>query len=176
MIYCWLATDCPTSPEEFLARYAVPRYGAVRVLFYEIAGGTVILATLLPLLGRTPVPPGTLPGWLYIAGLGIGAVLGANFFYFAAVRRIDAAPTAVAASIEPVVGALLALLLFDQQLTASGWLGLALVVGSALPDLVYVAGCCEPPQTYGHTWWGTLAIVPVGLLLSWLLRWLAPTT
>jgi len=112
-----------------LARYAVPRYGAVRVLFYEIAGGTAILALLLPLLGRTPVPPGTLPGWLYIAGLGIGAVLGANFFYFAAVRRIDAAPTAVAASIEPVVGALLALVLFQQQLTVGGWLGLFLVVG-----------------------------------------------
>ena len=112
-----------------LARWAVPRYGAVRVLFYEIAGGTAILAVVLPLVGETPIPPGTLPGWIYIASLGLGAVLGANFCYFAAVRRIDAAPTAVAASIEPVVGALLALLLFQQQLTASGWLGLFLVVG-----------------------------------------------
>jgi DME family drug/metabolite transporter len=112
-----------------LARWAVPRYGAVRVLFYEIAGGTVILGVLLPLVGETPIPPGTLAGWVYIASLGLGAVLGANFCYFAAVRRIDAAPTAVAASIEPVVGALLALLLFQQYLTASGWLGLFLVVG-----------------------------------------------
>ena len=44
-------------------------------------------------------------------------------------RRIEAAPAAVAATIEPVVGTLLALLLFTQQLTALGWLGLALVVG-----------------------------------------------
>jgi drug/metabolite transporter (DMT)-like permease len=69
-----------------------------------------------------------LPGWIYIAALGIGAVLAANFFYFAAVKRIDAAPTAVAASIEPFVGATLALVLFQQQLTALGWLGLVLVV------------------------------------------------
>src|SRR5690606_26691486 len=112
-----------------LARWAVPRYGAVRVLFYEIAGGTAILGVVLPLVGEPPVPPGTLPGWIYIASLGLGAVLGANFCYFAAVRRIDAAPTAVAASIEPVVGALLALLLFQQYLTGGGWLGLFLVVG-----------------------------------------------
>jgi len=35
----------------------------------------------------------------------------------------------VAATIEPVVGTLLALALFAQRLTALGWLGLLLVVG-----------------------------------------------
>jgi drug/metabolite transporter (DMT)-like permease len=35
----------------------------------------------------------------------------------------------VAATIEPVVGALLALFLLGQQLTAVGWTGLAMVVG-----------------------------------------------
>jgi DME family drug/metabolite transporter len=59
----------------------------------------------------------------------IGPVLGANFLFFAGVRRIDAAPTAVAATIEPVVATLLALLLFGQQLTPLGWVGLLLVVG-----------------------------------------------
>lgn len=117
------------SGSTLLARYAVPRYGAVKVLFLELAGGTLILGILLPLSGHAPVPPPTLAGWAYIAALGIGAVLAANFCFFAAVRRIDAAPTAIAASIEPVVGALLALGLLDQQLTALGWLGLFLVVG-----------------------------------------------
>jgi drug/metabolite transporter (DMT)-like permease len=111
-----------------LARFAVPRYGAVKVLFLELAGGTVILALLLPLLGHTPAVPHGMASWLYIAALGIGSVLAANFFFFAAVKRIDAAPTAVAASVEPLVGALLALLLFNQQLRWFGWLGLALVI------------------------------------------------
>jgi hypothetical protein len=53
--------------------------------------------------------------------------------------------------------------------------GVALVVGSTLPDLPYVGGCCGPPQTYGHTWWGTVALVPVGLVLAWFVRWAAPT-
>jgi drug/metabolite transporter (DMT)-like permease len=111
-----------------LARYTVPRYGATRVLFYELLGGTIILATIVPFLSGPFTPPATAAGWIYIAALGVGSVLAANFFFFAAVKRIDAAPTAVAASVEPLVGALLALLLFGQQLLWFGWLGLALVV------------------------------------------------
>ena len=113
-----------------MARWAVPRYGAVRVLFHELAGGSVVLALLLPLTGHAPTPASSVAGWAYIAALGLGAVLAANFFFFAGVRRIDAAPASVAASVEPVVGALLALLLFGQTLTPLGWVGLALVVGS----------------------------------------------
>lgn len=112
-----------------MARYAVPRYGAVRVLFLELVGGAVLLGILLPLVGRSPAPPVNAAGWLYVMALGAGSVLAANFLFFAAVRRIDAAPTAVAASVEPVVGSLLALILFGQQLSPFGWLGLAMVVG-----------------------------------------------
>lgn len=128
-----------------LARYAVPRYGAVRVLFLELAGGTLILAVLLPLGGSTPVPPGSAEGWAYVAALGVGAVLLANFAFFAAVRRIEAAPTAVAASIEPVVGAVLALVLFGQTLTALGWIGLALVVGGVAAGYLREAEAPAPP-------------------------------
>ena len=112
-----------------LARYAVPRYGAMQVLFLEILGGIVVLGIVLPPAGHTPLPPHTMGAWMYVLLLSLGSVLAANFLFFAAVRRIDAALTSVAATIEPVVGALLALLLFRQQLSLSGWLGLAMVVG-----------------------------------------------
>jgi len=112
-----------------LARYAVPRYGAIQVLFLEIVGGIVVLGIVLPLAGRTPLPPHSAGAWTYIVLLSIGSVLAANFFFFAAVKRIDAALTSVAATIEPVVGALLALVLFGQQLSPLGWLGLIMVVG-----------------------------------------------
>ncbi len=111
-----------------MARWAVPRYGAVKVLFWELVGGAALLALLLPLFGHPIAPPPSLAGWAYIAALGIGAVVLANFAFFAGVRRIDAAPAAVAASAEPVVGSLLAFFLFQQGLTPLGWLGLALVV------------------------------------------------
>jgi len=112
-----------------LARWAVPRLGSIRVLFLELAGGTVILAIVLPAIGQPPAAPETWSGWLYVALLSIGAVLGANFLFFAALKRIEAAPAAVAATVEPVVATVLALALFGQALSASGWAGLALVVG-----------------------------------------------
>jgi DME family drug/metabolite transporter len=112
-----------------LARYAVPRYGARQVLFLEVLGGVVVLGLVLPLAGHPPVPPHTPGAWLYVLLLSLGSVLAANFLFFAAVKRIDAAPTAVAATIEPVVGTLLAWTLFNQQLTVLGWIGLLMVVG-----------------------------------------------
>ena len=115
-----------------LARWAVPRYGSLRVLFIELLGGTLILAAVLPLMGHAPAPPTSAAGWTLVVGLGLGSVFAANLFFFAGVRRIEAAPTAIAASIEPVVGTLLALALFAQGLTWAGWLGLALVVGGVV--------------------------------------------
>ncbi|PYO97262.1 MAG: hypothetical protein DMD60_07630 [Gemmatimonadetes bacterium] len=112
-----------------LARYAVPRYGATQVLFLEILGGIAVLAIVLPVTGHTPLPPHTAGAGIYVLLLSLGSVLAANFFFFAAVKRIDAALTSVAATIEPVVGALLALLLFKQELSLLGWLGLTMVVG-----------------------------------------------
>lgn len=111
-----------------LARWAVPRYGSLRTLFFQLLGGTMTLAVLLTASGRAPAPAGSPAGWALVVGLGVGSVLAANLFFFAAVKRIEAAPTAIAASIEPVVGALLALALFGQQLTPLGWAGLLLVV------------------------------------------------
>jgi DME family drug/metabolite transporter len=112
-----------------LARSVVPRIGSVRFLFLEIAGGTVLLGVLLPLTGRAPLPPATGAAWVYVLALAGATVLAANFLFFGGVKRIEAAPTAVAATIEPVVAALLALALFTQQLSPAGWLGLAMVVG-----------------------------------------------
>ena len=112
-----------------LARYAVPRYGATQVLFLEILGGLVVLGIVLPLTGHTPLPPHTVGAWMYVLLLSLGSVLAANFLFFAAVQRIDAALTSVAATIEPVVGAVLASLLFNQALSLLGWLGLTMVVG-----------------------------------------------
>src|SRR5438132_9791078 len=128
-----------------LARYAVPRYGALQVLFLEIVGGVLVLGVVLPLSGHTPLPPHTTGAWTYLLLLSLGSVLAANFLFFAAVRRIDAAPTAVAATIEPVTGALLALLLFSQRLSALGWLGLAMVVGGVAGG--YLEEAAEQPAT-----------------------------
>jgi drug/metabolite transporter, DME family len=129
-----------------LARWAVPRYGAVRTLFLELAGGTLILGVMLPLTHRTPELPPSIAGWIYTIALALGAVLAANFFFFAGVKRIDAAPAAVAASVEPVVAATLGVFLLNQRLTPFGWLGLLLVVGGVGGEYAKEATAPTPPS------------------------------
>lgn len=111
-----------------IGRWAVPRFGALRVLWMEIAGGTALLAVVLPLAGETPTIPSGAGAWLYIGLLAAATVVAANVLFFGALKRVEAAPVSVAATIEPVAGAALALALLGQRLTALGWAGLALVV------------------------------------------------
>jgi DME family drug/metabolite transporter len=122
-----------------LGRWAVPRYGPLKVLWFEIAGGTVLLGVLLPLFGRTPVAPSDAGAWVYVVLLAAATVIGANVLFFGALRRVEAAPVAVAATIEPVAGAVLALALLGQALSAAGWLGLLLVVASVATGYVVEA-------------------------------------
>jgi len=112
-----------------MGRYAAPRYGVLKVLFLEAIGGVVLIWIALSIWGRPPAWPPSPPAWRGLLGLAAGSVVAANIFFFGAVKRIEAAPASVAATVEPVVGALLALTLFSQRLTPLGWVGLAMVVG-----------------------------------------------
>ena len=111
-----------------LARFTVPRYGPMRVLFLEILGGIIILGIVLPIAGHAPLPPSSTGAWVYTILLATGTVVAANVLFFNAAKRIDAAPTAIAATIEPVVGTLLAFLVLAQRSTALGIIGLLMVV------------------------------------------------
>lgn len=123
-----------------IGRWAVPRYGPLRVLWLEIAGGTLLLAVILPLAGQTPALPVGAGAWIYIGLLAAGTVVAANILFFGALRRVEAAPVSVAATIEPVAGALLALLLLGQTLTLLGWFGLLLVVASVAAGYLVEGG------------------------------------
>lgn len=112
-----------------IGRWAVPKYGPLRVLWWEIAGGTLLLAVGLPLAGRPHALPAGPGAWIYAGLLAAATVIGANVLFFGALKRVEAAPVAVAATIEPVAAAVLGLLLLGQHLTPAGWLGLVLVVG-----------------------------------------------
>src|SRR2546428_4010712 len=75
-----------------LARFAVPRYGAVRVLFLEAIGGVVILGIVLTLAGRAPTPPPSLAAWRGLVALTAGPARRPTRFFFPAGNPSRGAP------------------------------------------------------------------------------------
>jgi drug/metabolite transporter, DME family len=119
----------------FGKRY-LPRFGVARTLLFSLLAGTVVLGPAATLAGHPPRLDLPLRAWLLVLVLAAGPTLLANALYYWGLRRIEAGRAAILASVEPVVAALLALLVFQQRLTPLGWLGVALVVAgvTAVPE------------------------------------------
>ena len=84
---------------------------------------------LLPLTDFAPKPPGA---WLSLGAIALFSTYLAYLAYSAGLRRLEATRASVIASLEPVVAALLAALLFAERLSPLALGGAALVVGAAL--------------------------------------------
>jgi len=109
-------------------RYASPRFGSARTVFYSTLGSCVLLLIVLPGAGvRLALPP-TGASWALILGFGLLTISAAHTLFFDALARVQAARVSIAAAVEPAVAALLATLLLDQGLAPVGWLGIVLVV------------------------------------------------
>jgi DME family drug/metabolite transporter len=111
-----------------IGRRATPRYGSFATTVYSMVAGCVMLAIAVPLaFGPVTLPP-TTEAWTLLAVFSVLTIVGAQLFFFDALRRVDASSASVAASVEPVVAAILATTLLDQNLSTIGWIGIALVV------------------------------------------------
>jgi DME family drug/metabolite transporter len=111
-----------------IGRHATPRYGSFASVVYSMSAACVILAVAVPLaFGPVTLPP-TPDAWIILVVFSVLTIVVAQLLFFHALTRIEASGASVAASVEPVVAALLATWLLDQNLSATGWIGIALVV------------------------------------------------
>lgn len=109
-------------------RFATPRFGSARTVFYSTLGACLVLAVVLPIVSGPPVPPPSARAWLVLLAFGGLTIAAAQLLFFDALGRIEASGASVAAAAEPAVAAVLATLLLSQGLTPIGWLGVALIV------------------------------------------------
>jgi drug/metabolite transporter (DMT)-like permease len=109
-------------------RYAAPRWGSLRTVVFSTLGASVLLLCALPLADSGLVLPPDGRAWTVLVLFGLLTIAVATFLFYDALARIEAGPTSVACTIEPVVAALLASWLLGQGLEPAGWVGLGLVV------------------------------------------------
>ena len=107
-------------------KYYLGRYKTPTLFLYALPVGSL---TLLPFVHFTrPTWQGALP----CLALALFSTYGAYSVYYAGLRRLEATRAAVVATLEPVLAALLAYLMFGECFSPLGYLGAVLIIGSVL--------------------------------------------
>ncbi|TVP45475.1 MAG: DMT family transporter [Gemmatimonadales bacterium] len=106
--------------------------GALVPLFWSTVGGTMAVAAFVVVGGDPLVLPSDAPTWGLALLFGLLTMAAAPLLLFSALRTLEAGRASIGTTIEPLVAAVLAMLLLEQTLAPVGWLGLAvLMVGVA---------------------------------------------
>ncbi len=113
-------------------KYYSAGMGALLPIFWSTLGGTILVG-VVQLLAREPIVfPPTPAAWGVLMAFGLLTMAVGALLLFSAMKTLEAGRAAIGTTVEPLVAALLAMLLLDQTLTPWGWLGLVvLVVGVA---------------------------------------------
>ncbi|PID71578.1 MAG: EamA family transporter [Desulfobulbus propionicus] len=96
------------------------------VFFYALLCGTIFLFPLVSFSSKS------LAAWLAILGLAALSTYFALLAYSEGVKRLDASKAVIIATLEPVVGVVVACYFFDETLTMQGWIGATLIVGAVM--------------------------------------------
>lgn len=128
-------------------RWMSPRAGAVPTLTWSTVGAGALLGAAALIVGQPVALPPSPLAWLLLVGLATATLPAASLLFFAALGRIDAGRAAVGATVEPLVGTLLAVLLLGQVVGIGGWAGMAvLLAGVAGTSLLSPGGERSPPR------------------------------
>jgi DME family drug/metabolite transporter len=110
-----------------IAKAAVARMAPLSVAAWTFAAAAVVMA---PALAQDGVVRQIELGWPWLLYLGAVTTAGAYAVYTIGLRYVPAAAAGVAALLEPLTATLLGTVVFGERLTASGWIGAALLVGA----------------------------------------------
>jgi drug/metabolite transporter (DMT)-like permease len=127
-----LLTALAVAASSIFGKRAVAKYSSWTALLYSVGFGTIfLLGAQLSLQGIPDLvqPPRF---WALLAGLGWFSTLGSMLAFNLSLERIEASRTALAATITPVVAAILAYVVLHESLSLSQITGMALVLASVL--------------------------------------------
>ncbi|MFW5487501.1 MAG: DMT family transporter [Desulfovibrio sp.] len=98
------------------------RYTSPTLFLYAMPVGAFVLAPFFKFASHPP------SAWLAVIVLGLFSTYGAYLIYYMGLKHLEATRAAVVATIEPVVAAFLAYFMWNEQLSAVGYLGSILIL------------------------------------------------
>jgi len=107
--------------KHFLGRYTTPA-----LFLYAMPVGALVL---LPAVTFTAWP---LAAWLAVVTLGLCSTWLAYSVYYSGLRHLEPTRAAVVATLEPVIAALLAWLMWDERFSLLGYVGSGLILAAVL--------------------------------------------
>lgn len=127
-------------------RYAINKgYSSLTITFYTMLLGTIGANIMAPFPGiiskiktvlyvRDSVSPNSMPGYpilfLYIVGLVIVATILPYLLYTKGLKKVENGKAGIMAAIEPIVAAVLGIVIFHEALTLLTIIGIVLVLGA----------------------------------------------
>lgn len=125
-LFFGLAAGFSYSLYYILGKYFSTRYSSPNLFFYLLPIGAV---TLLPWVEFTTKSPTAWGALICIAAL---CTYGAYFSYYIGVKYLEASRAAIAATLEPVVAAVVAFFWWGESFGATGYVGSALILTAVM--------------------------------------------
>lgn len=107
-----------------------PQAGALPSSAVVMLGGALTFGAVSAV--ATPAWPQTAAGWLAVAAIGVLCSVVAALAFFAGLARVGASEAAMLSTFEPVVTVVLAAWLLGERLSASQWIGGAVIIAAVL--------------------------------------------
>ena len=101
------------------------RFPAITIYCYCLSVGALVM---LPLVEFAPGK--SWADWGAMLGLGVICTYAAYMNYCAGLRRLDAGKMAVLCNLEPVLATIMAMLIWNEMFSLTGWIGAAMVLGA----------------------------------------------
>jgi len=119
-------------------KWAMRRHAPVTIFAYVMPLGAI---GLLPFVGFEALRVATTAVWADLVLMGVVSTYVAYFVYYTGLKSVEASRAVLVATVEPLLAALLAALLFGERLGVSGIIGGALILSAAV-----LAGLWRSPR------------------------------
>jgi len=109
-----------------VGKYFSGKYSSANIFLYVLPMGALGVFPFVEFVDKTPL------AWAGLVGVAIVSTFMANYCYYNGLKYLEAGRASIVATLEPVVAALMAYLIFDEYFAPIGYLGVMLILGAVI--------------------------------------------